>query len=105
MGTVSYQMPKRPPKIRTAIAIPRDLARATLERPHVALETTRGRLYLADCLAFLRTLPAGAARLVIADPPYAIAKEEWDEFASAEEYLAWCDTWLAEVHRVLCDDG
>jgi site-specific DNA-methyltransferase (adenine-specific) len=104
MAAVAYStVPKRPPKIRTALPVPRDLAAAT--PPHVALETARGRLVLADCLDFLRDLPAASARLVFADPPYAIAKETWDEFPSQEDYLAWCESWLAEVHRVLTPDG
>ncbi len=96
-------MPKRPPKIRSPLPLPRDLAAAT--PPHTALRTPRGSLLWADCLDFLRGLAGGSARLVFADPPYAIAKESWDEFASPEEYVAWCDAWLAETHRVLAPDG
>jgi site-specific DNA-methyltransferase (adenine-specific) len=97
-------VPKRPPKIRAALPVPEDLARAR-RAPHLALETPRGRLWLSDCLDFLRALPDGAARLVFADPPYAIAKAAWDEFASLDDYVAWCDAWLAEVHRALAPDG
>ncbi|HTJ42059.1 MAG TPA: site-specific DNA-methyltransferase [Kofleriaceae bacterium] len=39
------------------------------------------------------------------DPPYAIAKEEWDEFESIDAYVAWCVAWLAEVARVLAPAG
>jgi site-specific DNA-methyltransferase (adenine-specific) len=96
-------VPKRPPKIRAPIAVPADLEGARL--PHLALEATHGRLWLADCFDFLRALPAGAARLVFADPPYGLAKDTWDEFASLAAYVDWCDRWLAEVHRILADDG
>jgi site-specific DNA-methyltransferase (adenine-specific) len=96
-------VPKRPPKIRAPIAVPADLAAAA--PPHLAHESARGRLWLADCIDFLRALPAGGARLVFADPPYGIAREEWDEFPSLAAYVDWCDRWLAEVHRVLADDG
>jgi site-specific DNA-methyltransferase (adenine-specific) len=96
-------VPKRPPKIRTEIPVPGDLAGA--ERPHLALETARGRLLLADCLELLGALPDGAARLIVADPPYAIDKASWDEFSSTEAYVDWCDLWLAQVHRVLAPDG
>ena len=84
--------------------VPSDLARAG-GRPRLALETGRGALWLADCMDFLAALPTGSVRLAVADPPYAIGKEAWDEFASPEDYLAWCDAWLAELHRVLADDG
>jgi site-specific DNA-methyltransferase (adenine-specific) len=96
-------VPKRPPKIRAPIAVPVDLEGA--KAPHLALDAPRGRLWLADCLEFLRALPPGATRLVFADPPYGVAKDTWDEFASLAAYVDWCDRWLAEVHRILADDG
>ena len=94
-------MPKRPPKIRASPPVPPDLH----EPPQVALETPRGSLVWADCLELLGRVPDGAARLVVADPPYAVAKAEWDEFESLPVYIDWCDRWLAEVHRVLAPDG
>jgi site-specific DNA-methyltransferase (adenine-specific) len=96
-------MPKRPPRVRAPIAVPADLAVA--EPPFVALERPAGRLWLADCMDFLRALPDGSVRLVFADPPYNTAREDWDTFASTAAYLDWCDGWLAEVHRVLAADG
>lgn len=95
-------MPKRPPKTPVELPVPQDLMGPA---PRRALATARGELWVADCIAFLRRLPAGSARLVVADPPYAIAKEDWDDFASLDEYVAWCDAWLAEVQRVLTPDG
>lgn len=62
-------------------------------------------LHAGDCLPWLRSLPAGAAKLVVADPPYGIKKASWDRFASDEVYLAWCREWLAECERVLAPDG
>jgi len=50
-------------------------------------------------------LADGSVDLVVADPPYAIAKAAWDEFESLEAYVAWCDRWLAEVARVLAPHG
>ena len=96
-------MPKRPPRIDAALPVPADLARK--QPPTVALTTGLGRLYHADVLDLLATLADGAVRLVVADPPYALAREPWDEFRSSQAYLDWCDAWLAEVHRVLAVDG
>jgi site-specific DNA-methyltransferase (adenine-specific) len=93
-------VPKRPPRLRVELAAPPDLV-----SHGVALQTERGALHWADCLDFLKGLPSSSVRLVVADPPYAIAKESWDEFPSEEAYVEWCDQWLAEVHRVLLDDG
>src|SRR5262245_17554012 len=97
-------MPKTTPRIRREPQTPADLAAAG--RPHLALRVgDHGALWLADCMEFLAMTETGVARLVIADPPYAIAKDEWDEFPSLAEYVDWCDAWLAEVHRVLTEDG
>lgn len=104
-------MPKIPPKLRATLPVPADLA--ALAAPAVAFAAAAaaegggggGRLWLADCLDFLRGLPDGAARLVFADPPYNAAKAEWDNFPSLSAYTDWCDAWLKEVHRVLMDDG
>jgi site-specific DNA-methyltransferase (adenine-specific) len=94
-------VPKRPPKIRAALEAPDDLG----DMPGEALAAARGSLWWADCLDLLARVPDGAARLVVADPPYAVAKAEWDEFDSLDAYLDWCDRWLAEVHRALAPDG
>jgi site-specific DNA-methyltransferase (adenine-specific) len=98
-------MPKRPTRLPVRLEVPADLAAVDPERPRRALTTELGELVCGDALAVLAALPAGAVRLVVADPPYAIAKDEWDEFESIDAYVAWCDRWLAEVHRVLAPDG
>lgn len=97
-------MPKRPPRLDPEIAVPADLAAAGAG-PAVAWEGAGGTLWLADALALLRRLPAGSVDLVVTDPPYAIGKASWDEFASLDAYVAWCDAWLAEVARVLAPHG
>ena len=53
----------------------------------------------------LGRLADGSVDLVVTDPPYAIAKEAWDEFESLDAYVDWCDAWLAEVARVLAPHG
>ncbi|HUS31793.1 MAG TPA: site-specific DNA-methyltransferase, partial [Kofleriaceae bacterium] len=58
-----------------------------------------------DAMELLKKLPDGSVDLVVTDPPYAIAKEDWDEFESLDVYVDWCDTWLAEVARVLAPHG
>ena len=95
-------MPKRPPRVTHELTAPDDLTGAA---PTLAYQDARGALWRADALELLGRLPDGSVELVIADPPYAIAKAKWDEFASQEAYLAWCDQWLAEVARVLSPQG
>src|SRR5687768_14607849 len=97
-------MPKRPPRPRRELEVPKDL-----QRPvgclHTAHATALGTLYLASAEDLLASLGDRSVDLVIADPPYNIAKEEWDDIGTLEAYVAWCDEWLAEVARVLKPTG
>jgi site-specific DNA-methyltransferase (adenine-specific) len=95
-------VPKRPPRVVTEIVVPRDLRGAG---PTLAHKDAFGELWLTDAIELLRRLDDGSVHLVVTDPPYAIAKADWDEFSSLEAYVDWCDLWLAEVHRVLRSDG
>jgi len=70
-----------------------------------ACATERGTLWLADALELLASLDDGSVDLVVTDPPYALAKADWDAFESLDVYVDWCDEWLAEVERVLTPDG
>ncbi len=94
-------MPKRPPRIDRELVAPRDLKAGT----RCAYTGRGGELWVADVAELLGRLGDGTVDLVIADPPYAIAKADWDEFPSLEAYLDWCDSWLAEVARVLAPGG
>ena len=74
-----------------------------------------------DCLEALKALPAKSVDLVFADPPYNLqlggdlhrpdnskvdaVDDDWDRFASFEEYDRFTRVWLAECRRVLKDDG
>ena len=66
-----------------------------------------GTIHEGDCVELLRTLPAGCAQLVIADPPYNLGPRfgvaaEW---LRDPKWLDWCGEWLAECQRILSDDG
>ena len=95
-------MPKRPPRVARELPIPGDLRGAAPRRAH---RDELGELWHADVLDLLARLPDRSVDLVVTDPPYAIAKQEWDEFESLDAYVAWCDRWLAEVARVLAPHG
>jgi site-specific DNA-methyltransferase (adenine-specific) len=98
-------VPKRPPRPlfeRRELPVPRDLRG---EGPTLAHKSDLGELWHGDAVELLSRLPARSVDLVVADPPYAIAKEDWDEFASLDAYLDWSDRWLAEVARVLAPHG
>jgi site-specific DNA-methyltransferase (adenine-specific) len=95
-------MPKRPPRVARELAVPRDL-RGT--GPTLALREGGGELWHTDVLELLGRLPDRSVDLVVTDPPYAIGKDDWDEFPSIDAYVDWCDSWLAEVARVLAPHG
>lgn len=60
-----------------------------------------------DCLTILPTLETGSAQCVLADPPYNIGKNfgNTSDKQPMDEYLKWCDTWIAECLRVLKPNG
>ena len=95
-------MPKRPVRVLRELSVPRDLRGAPPTRAHAK---NGGELWHADVLDLLGRLKDGSVDLVVTDPPYAIAKESWDEFESLEAYVDWCDLWLAEIARVLAPHG
>ena len=101
------RVPKRPPRLVRELPIPHDLRGdgPTLALAAAAGSAARGELWHADVMELFGKLADGSVDLVIADPPYAIAKADWDEFESLDAYLAWCDLWLAEVVRVLAPHG
>jgi len=74
-----------------------------------------------DCVQILQELPAKSVDLIFADPPYNLqlrnplwrpdmtkvdaVDDEWDKFASYEEYDAFTRQWLWACRRVLKDTG
>lgn len=60
-----------------------------------------------DALEVLPTLPADSAQIIIADPPYNIGKDFGNDSdkQSMDEYLAFCDRWIAECVRILKPNG
>lgn len=60
-----------------------------------------------DCLDVMRTMDADSAQIVICDPPYNIGKDFGNDSdkQTLDEYLKWCDRWIAECLRVLRPNG
>jgi DNA modification methylase len=61
-----------------------------------------------DAVEELKKLPGSIAQSIIADPPYfnVLEDESWDtQWKTADDYLTWCDGWVAQSMRVLRDDG
>ncbi len=65
------------------------------------------RVHQGDCLELFSHVPSGTVHLAFADPPFNIgyAYDAYEDRRPADDYLAWSGRWMAEVVRVLRDDG
>jgi site-specific DNA-methyltransferase (adenine-specific) len=66
------------------------------------------RVIQGDVVAELKKLPTACAQSIIADPPYfnVLEDEAWDtQWKTSADYLTWCEAWVREAMRVLCEDG
>lgn len=79
------------------------------------------KIHQGDCIELLKKLPDNSIDLIFADPPYNLqlngelyrpnqskvdaVTDEWDKFASKEEYDQFSLQWLQECHRVLKNTG
>ena len=61
-------------------------------------------IYNLDCLEAIKLLPEELVALTVTSPPYNIGKE-YEKFLLLDEYLNWCEQWIAEVYRVTVDRG
>ena len=61
-------------------------------------------IYNMDCLQGLKKLPAEAIWLTVTSPPYNIGKE-YENPMALEEYLDWCEAWVAEIYRITHSGG
>jgi len=57
-----------------------------------------------DCLEALKLLPDKFVDLTLTSGPYNIGKE-YEKSLVLDEYLNWCEQWIAEVYRVTIDRG
>jgi modification methylase len=87
----------------------------------INFEDAVDRVLEGDCVETMRSLPAGCADIVFADPPYNLQLEgdlhrpdnskvdavddHWDQFASFADYDRFTRDWLSAARRVLKDDG
>ncbi len=66
-----------------------------------------GKIHEGDCVEGLKKVPAGSVDLAFADPPFNIGfkYDQYDDRLGDDQYLAWSHDWMAEIHRVLKDNG
>lgn len=84
-------------------------------------EFQTNKIYEGDCVELLLKLPDNSIDLIFADPPYNLqlngelyrpnqtkvdpVDDDWDKFASFEEYDNFTQAWLTECKRVLKPSG
>lgn len=78
------------------------LIKERLGKPYFEIENCL--LYNQDCSQALSCLPENLVDLTVTSPPYNIGKE-YEKKMPLNDYLAWCETWIKQVHRVTTNDG
>ena len=60
-----------------------------------------------DCITGMRKLKDDSVDIIICDPPYNIGKDFGNDSdkQKMDEYLPWCDEWIAECIRILKPKG
>ena len=60
-----------------------------------------------DCISGMRKMQSESADIVICDPPYNIGKDFGNDSdkQQMDDYLIWCDQWIAECLRILKPNG
>ncbi|WP_017715128.1 DNA-methyltransferase [Kamptonema formosum] len=61
-------------------------------------------IYHADCLEAMAKLPDECVNLTVTSPPYNIGKE-YEKPLPLDEYLNWCERWIAEIYRLTLPRG
>ncbi len=64
-------------------------------------------IHAGDCVELLKQVEDESVDLLFADPPFNIGYEydEYDDQQTCEDYLNWCEAWIAQTHRVLKPSG
>lgn len=80
----------------------RKVVRHILIEPEIQQDVIQG-----DTIKILPTLASNSAQIIIADPPYNIGKDfgNKSDKQPMDEYLDWCDKWIAECIRILKSNG
>ncbi|HCK40159.1 MAG: site-specific DNA-methyltransferase [Pirellulales bacterium] len=66
-----------------------------------------GKIHLGDCIKLMQKIDADSVDLAFADPPFNIGYEydQYDDKQDDQKYLDWCESWMAEIHRILSPTG
>ena len=66
------------------------------------------KIYLQDCITFIRELESESVDLIIADQPYNLKKDfgnKCDNWDNVQDWLNWSKEWIDESIRILKPSG
>lgn len=69
------------------------------------MQSFLNKIIKGDCLEVLPSIPASSIDLALIDPPYNIAKDEWDKFTSTDAYIEFMGAVFLQLERTLKDRG
>jgi site-specific DNA-methyltransferase (adenine-specific) len=98
---------KNKAELLTLLSVPQQVEPVVETAAEVPTGPLRQEVLQGDCMTFLPTLESESAQIVLADPPYNIGKDFGNESdkQSLQDYLEWCDKWIAECLRILKPNG
>jgi site-specific DNA-methyltransferase (adenine-specific) len=70
-------------------------------------DETINKIYNEDCILGMKKIKDESVDIIICDPPYNIGKDFGNnsDKQKMDEYLLWCDSWIAECLRILKPQG
>jgi adenine-specific DNA-methyltransferase len=69
-----------------------------------AAQVSTACIYRGDCMEMMSKLPDGIIDLTVTSPPYNIGKA-YESPMAIEDYLVWCEKWIAEIYRLTSPTG
>jgi len=65
------------------------------------------KVYIRECIKFMKALPDACVDLTFADPPYNLRKQysSYKDTKLDSEYIEWCDRWLEQMARITKPTG
>ncbi len=60
-----------------------------------------------DCLKGMKEMPSNSVDLVVTSPPYnlGIDYSTYKDTSDRSAFIAWCQEWASEIHRILAEEG
>jgi site-specific DNA-methyltransferase (adenine-specific) len=70
-------------------------------------ELENNKIYNEDCITGMKKIKNESVDIIICDPPYNIGKDFGNnsDKQKMDDYLIWCDIWIAECLRILKPEG